>query len=233
MRRLWFAVVLTIVPTAVQAVDFNVTKVAGLDQGNENSSDSSLPVSHGRVSSVQRQCLANWNLNSIPRFARIDQAGYQINCANANVWDVNIIDSFTFWNSSDTWNSLGNGLSGNEVGPWITTVNSTSATTTNNATLRNWIQAHVDDDGPAFQGLVWTASSNRSAYNALNTATLKITWTNRKGGDTDLDGDVDFQDFLTLNANFNGPGEWEDGDFTGNNWVDFADFLILNDNFGE
>ena len=54
-------------------------------------------------------------------------------------------------------------------------------------------------------------------------------------GDTDLDGDVDFGDFLELSANFGKTGSdvsWADGDFDSDCDVDFADFLFLSANFG-
>lgn len=51
-------------------------------------------------------------------------------------------------------------------------------------------------------------------------------------GDTDLDGDVDFEDFLTLSANFGQQGEWADGDFDGDGEINFADFVVLSKNFG-
>lgn len=52
------------------------------------------------------------------------------------------------------------------------------------------------------------------------------------GGDTDLDFDVDFEDFLRLAEHFGGPGSWEHGDFDISGSVDFTDFLILSDAFG-
>ena len=51
-------------------------------------------------------------------------------------------------------------------------------------------------------------------------------------GDTDLDGDVDFGDFLSLSAAFGGAGDWGNGNFDGNLTVEFADFLQLSGNFG-
>ena len=52
-------------------------------------------------------------------------------------------------------------------------------------------------------------------------------------GDTDLDQDVDFNDFLTLSGNFgNDDMRWFDGNFDSNTVVDFADFLALSGNFG-
>lgn len=51
-------------------------------------------------------------------------------------------------------------------------------------------------------------------------------------GDTNLDGEVKFDDFLALSANFGESGGWEQGDFDGNGQVDFPDFLALSANFG-
>ena len=54
-----------------------------------------------------------------------------------------------------------------------------------------------------------------------------------QSGDTDLDGDVDFRDFLTLARNFGAATtNWSDGDFDGNGEVDIADFVALRGNFG-
>lgn len=51
-------------------------------------------------------------------------------------------------------------------------------------------------------------------------------------GDTDLNGTVDFTDFLALSSAFGGEGGWGNGDFDGNGTVEFPDFLALSDNFG-
>jgi len=51
-------------------------------------------------------------------------------------------------------------------------------------------------------------------------------------GDTNLDGMVDFADFLTLSDGFGGSGNWSDGDFDGDGMLAFGDFLLLADNFG-
>ncbi len=53
-------------------------------------------------------------------------------------------------------------------------------------------------------------------------------------GDTNLDGMVDFPDFLALSGNFNaGPtSTWGMGNFNADGIVDFADFLALSSNFG-
>lgn len=51
-------------------------------------------------------------------------------------------------------------------------------------------------------------------------------------GDTNLDGTVDFPDFLTLADHFSGPGNWGDGDFNFDGLIQFDDFLKLSVNFG-
>jgi hypothetical protein len=58
---------------------------------------------------------------------------------------------------------------------------------------------------------------------------------NARGGDTDLDGDIDNNDFSTLFTNFlPSPGvkQWYQGDYNGDNVVDGNDFSILFTNFG-
>ncbi len=57
-----------------------------------------------------------------------------------------------------------------------------------------------------------------------------------RNGDSNLDGEVDFTDFLAIARNFNATGEdlrWSDGDFDANGRVELTDFLILSRNFGE
>lgn len=51
-------------------------------------------------------------------------------------------------------------------------------------------------------------------------------------GDTDGDGAVDFEDFVTLAANFGGPGSYTEGDLDRNGQVEFDDFVLLSLNFG-
>jgi len=51
-------------------------------------------------------------------------------------------------------------------------------------------------------------------------------------GDANLDGDVDFDDFLTVSGNFGEIANWTGGDFDCNREVDFNDFLILSESFG-
>lgn len=52
-------------------------------------------------------------------------------------------------------------------------------------------------------------------------------------GDANLNGEVDFADFLSLSVGFDQSGGWEDGDFDGSGKVAFNDFLLLAQNFGE
>ena len=52
-------------------------------------------------------------------------------------------------------------------------------------------------------------------------------------GDADLDGSVDFPDFLALSAGFGQSGGWAEGDFDASGAVEFPDFLILAENFGQ
>ena len=51
-------------------------------------------------------------------------------------------------------------------------------------------------------------------------------------GDVDLDGEVQFADFLVLAENFGEAGGWSHGNFDGVGTVDFPDFLLLAENFG-
>lgn len=53
-------------------------------------------------------------------------------------------------------------------------------------------------------------------------------------GDTNFDGNVDFDDLLTLAQNYNATGAfWGNGDFNYDGVVDFNDMLRLADNFGQ
>ena len=51
-------------------------------------------------------------------------------------------------------------------------------------------------------------------------------------GDANLDGNVDFDDFIIVQENFGSEGSWGTGDFDGDNVVKFPDFLILSENYG-
>lgn len=51
-------------------------------------------------------------------------------------------------------------------------------------------------------------------------------------GDADLNGVVEFPDFLALSGAFGTEGGWAEGDFNGDGIVEFPDFLDLSANFG-
>jgi hypothetical protein len=51
-------------------------------------------------------------------------------------------------------------------------------------------------------------------------------------GDANLDGRVDFTDFLRVAENFGNSASWSDGNFAFTPVVEFADFLALAENFG-
>ena len=56
----------------------------------------------------------------------------------------------------------------------------------------------------------------------------------RRPGDINLDGQVDFGDFLVLSSNFGrNDASWGTGDFDGDREVTLTDFLLLSLNFGE
>ena len=53
-------------------------------------------------------------------------------------------------------------------------------------------------------------------------------------GDADLDGDVDFLDYLAFSRNFGRrDASWSSGDFDGDGVVSFPDFLVLSRQFGK
>ncbi|MDP9173328.1 MAG: NF038122 family metalloprotease [Planctomycetota bacterium] len=53
-------------------------------------------------------------------------------------------------------------------------------------------------------------------------------------GDANLDGKVDFSDFVILSNHFGGTfTNWDQGNFNYDSGVDFSDFVILSNNFGE
>lgn len=52
-------------------------------------------------------------------------------------------------------------------------------------------------------------------------------------GDANLDGAVQFEDFLIVSDSFGQPGNWARGDFNHDGTVGFPDFLVLSTNFGQ
>lgn len=70
----------------------------------------------------------------------------------------------------------------------------------------------------------------------VNEADRKVWVEDLKGtffGDVDLDGQVQFSDFLALSAGFGSEGGWAEGDVDGDGQIQFADFLSLSGNFGK
>jgi hypothetical protein len=68
---------------------------------------------------------------------------------------------------------------------------------------------------------------------AQDTDTVVISVQQAIGGDCDLDGDVDLDDFVILKSNFGrDDAGWGDGDSDGDGDVDLDDFVILKGNFG-
>lgn len=51
-------------------------------------------------------------------------------------------------------------------------------------------------------------------------------------GDLNLDGSIDFSDFVGLSRNFSEEGGWREGDFTGDGRVEFLDFVAMSRQFG-
>ncbi|MGC4033452.1 MAG: autotransporter-associated beta strand repeat-containing protein [Tepidisphaeraceae bacterium] len=66
--------------------------------------------------------------------------------------------------------------------------------------------------------------------NGTDTVTIRVTLS----GDADLDGDVDFNDFLALQTSYGNTGtRFDQGNFDYNGVTDFNDFLALQTNFGQ
>ena len=64
----------------------------------------------------------------------------------------------------------------------------------------------------------------------------RVAWfeaANILSGDLDLNGSVEFADFLVLSSSFGLAGNYCEGDVDGDRMVAFADFLALSTNFGQ
>jgi len=68
-----------------------------------------------------------------------------------------------------------------------------------------------------FTGLVWAPR---------DTSVVSTSY-----GDADLNGIVEFSDFLKMSQHFGNAGNWASGDFDGDGFVRFPDFLHLSANF--
>ena len=78
-----------------------------------------------------------------------------------------------------------------------------------------------------------TLGANRTigyGDNGTDTVSIRVTL----AGDANLDGAVDFNDFLVLQNNFNAAGtRFDQGNFNYDGSTDFNDFLVLQNNFGQ
>ena len=74
---------------------------------------------------------------------------------------------------------------------------------------------------------------NNDIVDASDVDYLLVSILGTRAGDSNLDGSVNFQDFLNLSANFGRTDRsWATGDFDGDKVVNFTDFLLLSANFG-
>ena len=84
-------------------------------------------------------------------------------------------------------------------------------------------QTHLPEFDLTGDSIVNAEDSRFLVENTLETRT----------GDANLDGNVDFLDFLVFSQNFgNDLADWSHGDFDGDGTVSFDDFLMLTENFG-
>jgi len=80
----------------------------------------------------------------------------------------------------------------------------------------------------------WYDLSGDQVMDLADTDILIRDFMNTEYGDTDLDGDVDLDDYAALAGNFGaaGPLSWADGDLDGDDDVDFADYQVLESFYG-
>jgi hypothetical protein len=93
---------------------------------------------------------------------------------------------------------------------------------------------HQITNAPSRYVLAWDPNATTATGRGINTNMNQLTVAVMDAipGDTNLDGQVDFEDFLNLSANFGGRGSWSEGDSDGSGMIDFADFITLASNFG-
>ncbi len=75
-----------------------------------------------------------------------------------------------------------------------------------------------------FAGNLWVA-----AFSAIP----RIVTDDTLIGDANVDGYVDFVDFLAMSSHFGQAGSWFEGDFNEDEVIDFEDFLLLAKSFGQ
>ncbi len=81
-------------------------------------------------------------------------------------------------------------------------------------------------------GYAEAAYANVSLFGGLPVDSTSVLMRLTLGGDTNLDGNVNFTDLLAVAQGFGNNGLWQNGDFTYNGGVDFTDLLIVAQNFG-
>ena len=81
--------------------------------------------------------------------------------------------------------------------------------------------------GRSFAEAAWSATFQLSFVNTVVGDPLMV-YEQRLHGDTDSDGDVDFDDFLTMQLNWGGTDRlWPQGDFNGDSTVNFDDIVEM------
>jgi hypothetical protein len=118
-------------------------------------------------------------------------------------------------------------------------------TPTSPTTIRGYLAAgyHGGAWNGTNGGIISTAASTSAAPRTLAYATAAdltartipagqtlVTYT--VPGDADLDGAVDFNDFLSLQNAYGSSGDWAQGDFNFDGVVDYSDYLILQADYG-
>ena len=91
--------------------------------------------------------------------------------------------------------------------------------------------AHEGDFGEPYYPVLDLNEDSRINQEDVDAWLLEVKPT--QPGDADLNGTVEFADFLILSENFGLPGHWAEGDFDFSGNVGFADFLIQSQNFGQ
>lgn len=98
-----------------------------------------------------------------------------------------------------------------------------------NGFLYAWIGIEVDGDSSiTISDYAWNSIPNDGIVTGVAS---KRSLGQLIPGDANMDGVVDFSDFLICSSNFDKPGRWHHGNFNGDRLVDFSDFLMLSDNF--
>jgi hypothetical protein len=86
------------------------------------------------------------------------------------------------------------------------------------------------ESGLTFVEAAWNATRQLSYVNTVVGDPL-LRWQRWLPGDANLDGEVEFDDFFILQANWHENGSFAEGDFNGDGAIDQGDFQILADNW--